>query len=174
MWGQFSLSVDLRRRPLNDLPSDAAISRMRNQEDTVRVSLARRAILRAAVRLCITLFLAALSMADWASLSCTSNASPLPAATAWRTFFTTLLTRVLTERLRMRRISFWRARLIADLWLANGQFLSRCVLAILKKLDIYRGMHSLSTLFLVKQYLLVRSGDTCCRIAGTGWPINII
>lgn len=65
----------------------------------------------------------------------------------------------------MRRISFWRARLIADLWLANGQFLSRCVLANLKKMDIYRGIHGLSTLFLVKQFRSVLIGGRCNSIA---------
>ncbi len=173
MHGRFSLSLDLRQRPQISLSAGAVISRMNHQEDTVRVSFARRATLRAAVRLCITPFLAALSMADWASLSCTSIASPLPSATAWRTFLTTLLTRVLTERLRKRRISFWRARLIADLWLANGQFLSRCVLAILKKLDIYRGIGGLSTLFSVRHNLLVR-GEAHQLPDREQWPIDVI
>jgi hypothetical protein len=49
--------------------------------------------------------------------------------------------------------------------LANGQFLSRCVLANLKKLDIYRGICGLSTLFLVNQSRSVRTGGSCSPIA---------
>jgi hypothetical protein len=94
------------------------------QDCAVRVNLAKRAILREAVRLCITPLLAALSMVDWAVINWALTVSPAFSETASRISFTTVLTRVLTDLLRMRRISFWPARLSADLWLANGQLLS--------------------------------------------------
>jgi hypothetical protein len=81
-------------------------------------------------------FLAALSITDWAVCSFSAATSTLPSAEAERTSLMTFLVRVLNDLLRNRRISFWRERFSADLWLANFknsfpyQFLIKQILII--------------------------------------------
>ena len=78
-------------------------------------SLERRDIFRDAVLLWITPFLTALSMIDLAVFSLFKEASVDFSSAASRTSLVIFLTLVLVDLLRRRRISFWRARLIADL-----------------------------------------------------------
>ncbi len=54
-------------------------------------------------------------MADWAVFNLAFVFSPDASPTEDRTSLTTLLIFVLVPLFRKRRISFWRARLIADL-----------------------------------------------------------
>ncbi len=63
----------------------------------------------------MTPFLEALSITDCAACKWVFPSSPVED----RTVLTIDLILVLTALLRKRRNSFWRARLIADLWLAN-------------------------------------------------------
>jgi len=75
----------------------------------------RREIFRAAVRLWITPFFEALSIADWAALSFAEISAPDVSAAADRMSLTIVLILVLTDLLRRRLNSFCRARFIADL-----------------------------------------------------------
>ena len=54
-------------------------------------------------------------MTDWAVFNLTFVSSPDASPTEDRTSLTTLLICVLVPLFRKRRISFWRARLTADL-----------------------------------------------------------
>ena len=74
----------------------------------------RREIFRAAVRLWITPFFEALSIADWAALILAEISAPDVSA-ADRMSLTIVLILVLTDLLRRRLNSFCRARFIADL-----------------------------------------------------------
>jgi hypothetical protein len=81
----------------------------------VLTSLERREIFRDAVFLWITPFFTALSIIDFAVLSSLNAASSDFSLTARRTPLTMFFTLVFTDLLRMRLLSFWRARFIADL-----------------------------------------------------------
>jgi len=85
----------------------------------VFTSLERREIFRDAVFLWITPFFAALSIIDFAISSSASAASFDFSLTVWRTPLTIFFILVFEDLLRIRFFSFWRARFIADLWLAN-------------------------------------------------------
>jgi hypothetical protein len=85
------------------------------QDCTELASLASRDTLRAAVRLCRTPFLAALSILDWASVKLEAMASLLFSAAVCLKSLVTDFTRVLTALFLKRRSSLWRARLSADL-----------------------------------------------------------
>ena len=54
-------------------------------------------------------------MIDWAAISFAFTSSPDVSPVEARTSLTILLTLVLVDLFRKRLISFWRARLIADL-----------------------------------------------------------
>ena len=75
----------------------------------------RREIFRAAVRLWITPFFEALSIADWTTLIFAEISAPDVSAAADRISLTIVLILVLTDLLRRRLNSFCRARFIADL-----------------------------------------------------------
>jgi len=85
----------------------------------VFTSLERREIFRDAVFLCITPFFAALSIIDFA-ISSLASAAPFEfSLTVCRTPLTIFFILVFEDLLRMCLFSFWRARFVADLWLAN-------------------------------------------------------
>ena len=86
------------------------------------LSFVRRETFRAAVRLWITPFFAALSNADWTVLILADISSPVVSPADDRTSLTIDLILVLTDLLRKRLNSFCRARFIADLWFANGGY----------------------------------------------------
>lgn len=75
----------------------------------------RREIFRAAVRLWITPFFEALSIADWAALIFAEISAPDVSTADDRMSLTIVLILVLTDLLRRRLNSFCRARFIADL-----------------------------------------------------------
>jgi hypothetical protein len=79
------------------------------------ISLERREILRDAVFLCMTPFLAALSIFDFAASSFFNPASFNDPLASSRTSLTIFFTVVFTDLLRRRLSSFCRARLSADL-----------------------------------------------------------
>jgi hypothetical protein len=83
--------------------------------EMVLMSLERREILREAVFLCMTPFLAALSIFDFAVSSFFSPASFDNPLASSRTSLTIFFTLVFTDLLRRRLSSFCRARLSADL-----------------------------------------------------------
>ena len=86
------------------------------------LSFVRRETFRAAVRLWITPFFAALSNADWTVLILADISSPEVSPADDRTSLTIDLILVLTDLLRKRLNSFCRARFIADLWFANAGY----------------------------------------------------
>jgi hypothetical protein len=83
--------------------------------ETLLMSFERREILREAVFLWITPFLAALSIFDFAVLSVFNPASFDDALASMRISLTIFFTLVFTDLLRRRLSSFCRARLSADL-----------------------------------------------------------
>lgn len=85
----------------------------------VFISLERRETFRDAVFLWITPFFAALSIIDFAISSLVSAASFDCSLTASRTSLTMFFILVFEDLLRRRLFSFWRARFIAELQLAN-------------------------------------------------------
>jgi hypothetical protein len=88
---------------------------MRHQALAELASFVRRLIFRAAARLWMTPFFEALSMTDWAVVNLTFVSSADASPTDDRISLTILLTLVFVALFRKRRISFWRARLTADL-----------------------------------------------------------
>lgn len=88
---------------------------MIDHERAELASFVRREIFRAAVRLWMTPFFEALSIADWAAMTFADISEPDVSPADDRTSLTIVLIPVLTDLLRKRFNSFCRARFIADL-----------------------------------------------------------